>query len=472
VTDSSQVTITGKTLILNPTKDLNKDTVYYVQLESGVIMDLVAHAFAGISDTTTLNFRTINPIPPNSSPTTSPVTLAAITEDNGERIITQTELLSSAHDVDGDTLSVTSLIKASGNGTLVDNLNGTWSYTPALNDDTEVSFDYSIRDGRGGAANGSAFLDITPVNDNPDPGSPVTLVPIFEDSIPQLITQAELLGGATDVDGDVLTATGLIKASGNGTLVDNLNGTWSYTPALNDDTGVSFSYTIDDGNGGTANGSASLDILPAVILFGGDTVFVIDRSGSTLDLALGLTTPVGDQNGDGSSDTILDVEIASFLALNQSLISRGLGNVAKVSTVQFGTIANRLDMEPGTAGVQSFTTPLTDSDSNGILDVNQALMSILAGSGTNYEAALQQAISSVNAAGTASGQGNVIFLSDGFPTEGGIYTDEANSISSTLGQNLRAFGIGAGASLTALQAIDSNAEVFTNPQAILDVFLF
>lgn len=58
VTDNSQVTITGKTLILNPIKDLNKDTVYYVQLESGVIKDLVGHAFAGISDDTTLNFIT------------------------------------------------------------------------------------------------------------------------------------------------------------------------------------------------------------------------------------------------------------------------------------------------------------------------------------------------------------------------------------------------------------------------------
>ncbi len=103
---------------------------------------------------------------------------------------------------------------------------------------------------------------------------------------------------------------------------------------------------------------------------------MIDRSGSTGATAQGLTTPVGDQNGDGFSNTILDVEIASFKALNQSLIDRGLGDVAKVSTVQFDSSALRLDMEPGTAGFQSFTTPLTDSDNNGILDVNQVLASI------------------------------------------------------------------------------------------------
>ncbi|MDP3796617.1 MAG: cadherin-like domain-containing protein, partial [Polaromonas sp.] len=46
----------------------------------------------------------------------------------------------------------------------VDNLDGTWTYTPALNDDTAVSFSYSVTDGDLSVA-GSATLDITPVND-------------------------------------------------------------------------------------------------------------------------------------------------------------------------------------------------------------------------------------------------------------------------------------------------------------------
>ncbi len=93
---------------------------------------------------------------------------------------------------------------------------------------------------------GSATLDITPVNDAPTT-SPVTLAPIAEDSGARLITQAELLANATDVDGPSLTATGLTISSGAGSLIDNGDGTWTYTPALNDDTSVSFSYTITDG---------------------------------------------------------------------------------------------------------------------------------------------------------------------------------------------------------------------------------
>ena len=62
------------------------------------------------------------------------------------------------------------------------------------------------------------------------------LTAIAEDSGARLITQAELLGNAADVEGDTLTVSNVAIASGNGSLVDNGNGTWSYTPALNDDT--------------------------------------------------------------------------------------------------------------------------------------------------------------------------------------------------------------------------------------------
>ncbi|HZV53953.1 MAG TPA: tandem-95 repeat protein, partial [Rhodocyclaceae bacterium] len=109
---------------------------------------------------------------------------------------------------------------------------------------------------------------ITPVNDAPTT-APVTLVAIAEDSGARLITQAELLANAGDIEGDALVASGLTITAGNGSLTDNGNGTWTYSPAANDDTGVSFSYTITDNgrtNGvadpKTVAGSATLDITP------------------------------------------------------------------------------------------------------------------------------------------------------------------------------------------------------------------
>src|SRR5207244_763633 len=112
--------------------------------------------------------------PVNDAPVTTPVTLAAIAEDSGARIITQAQLLANASDVENNTLTASNLQIASGAGSLVDNHNGTWTYTPALNDDTSVSFSYTITDNgtTNGVADpksvsGSATLDITPVNDAP-----------------------------------------------------------------------------------------------------------------------------------------------------------------------------------------------------------------------------------------------------------------------------------------------------------------
>ncbi len=168
-------------------------------------------------------------------------------------------MLANASDVDGPSLTATNLAISSGSGTLVDNGNGTWTYTPALNDDAAVSFSYTVTDGSLSAA-GSATLDITPVNDAPVT-TPVTLTAIAEDSGARVITQAELLANASDVDGPSLTATGLAIASGSGTLVNNGDGSWTYTPASNDDSSASFSYTVTDGSLGVA-ASATLDITP------------------------------------------------------------------------------------------------------------------------------------------------------------------------------------------------------------------
>ena len=203
-------------------------------------------------------------------------------------------------------------------------------------------------------------------------------------------------------------------------------------------------------------------------LIGTDAVFVIDVSGSTGQIAQGVS--VGDQNGDNRANTILDAEIAAFKALNQELIAQGLGDIAQVSISAYSSGASLLDLDPNAAGIQTFTTPLADTDGNGVLDVDQALMRLRSGGGTNFEAGLRRAINAVNNAGTVAGNGNVIFLSDGRPSGSGPFVDEANFIRNTQGQNLRAFGVGTGSALGQLQRIDPNAERFTDINDLLDLF--
>lgn len=133
--------------------------------------------------------------------------------------------------------------------------------TQALTQGQHVSETVTFRviDSHNLTADKTIAFNITGTNDFPKTLA-VTIVAMQEDTGPRLITQAELNARATDVDGNVFVASGLAISAGNGNLVNNHNGTWSYTPVLNDDTSVSFTYTITDGFFGTVSGSATLDI--------------------------------------------------------------------------------------------------------------------------------------------------------------------------------------------------------------------
>ncbi len=254
---------------------------------------------------------TLDITPVNDAPVTTPVTLAAIAEDSGARLITQAELLANASDVDGPSLTAINLAIASGSGTLVDNGNGTWSYTPAANDDTSVTFSYAVTDGVAAPVAATATLDITPVNDAPVT-TPVTLAAIAEDSGARLITQAQLLANASDVDGPSLTAINLAIASGSGTLVDNGNGTWSYTPAANDDTSVTFSYAVTDGVAAPVATTATLDITPvndAPVTTPVTLAAIAEDSGARLITQAELLANASDV--DGPSLTAINLAIAS-----------------------------------------------------------------------------------------------------------------------------------------------------------------
>ena len=201
----------------------------------------------------------INVTPVNDAPTIPPVTLTPIVEDSGATIITQNDLLASANDVDGDVLTATGLTITAGSGTLVDNGDGTWSYTSAANDDSTVSFSYDVTDGNALVAN-TATLDITPVND-----APVAADDSFatsEDNSLRIST-IDLLANDSDVDGDTLTVNFTpISGPANGTLSVNSVGSFRYTPDADFNGTDSFTYEITDGNGLTSTAVVNITVTP------------------------------------------------------------------------------------------------------------------------------------------------------------------------------------------------------------------
>jgi VCBS repeat-containing protein len=101
----------------------------------------------------------------DAAPVASPVTLAAGTEDTSYTI-NAAALLAGVVDIDGPSLSINAVGILSGGGGIVDNHNGTFSYTPAPNYNGPVVFSYTASDGTLSASS-TATLNLTGVNDAP-----------------------------------------------------------------------------------------------------------------------------------------------------------------------------------------------------------------------------------------------------------------------------------------------------------------
>lgn len=97
-----------------------------------------------------------------------------------------------------------------------------------------------------GANDPDVYFQRFRLNDTPE-ATDVVLPDGIED-IPITITAGQLLAGASDANGDVLSVTDLVIASGGGTLIDNGNSTWTYIPRKNYSGPVSFNYAVDDGS--------------------------------------------------------------------------------------------------------------------------------------------------------------------------------------------------------------------------------
>ncbi len=227
---------------------------------------------------------------------TTPVTLDAIEEDGGSIIITTEELLSNVDDEDKDTLSVENLIIDKGNGTLVDNGDGTWTFTPQIDDDTEVSFTFDIIDDEDLVVSGSANLDILPINDAPNAENDV--ITTEEDTAVTI----DVLVNDSDVEGDVLSIQSASVPSEQGS-VDIVDGKLVFTPAENFNGEATITYIVTDGDL-TDEANVTVTVTPV-----NDTPVAVDDTVSTQeDTVVTIDVLTNDTDVDGDK---LSIESAS-----------------------------------------------------------------------------------------------------------------------------------------------------------------
>ena len=101
------------------------------------------------------------------------------------------------------------------------------------------------------------------------------------------VTTGNVLANDTDADGDTLSVSGSTQPS-NGAAVDNVDGTFTYTP----DPGFvgvdTFTYTVSDGNGGTDTTEVTAIVLSPPPSGGGDGGGCTPGGGGPMALACWL----------------------------------------------------------------------------------------------------------------------------------------------------------------------------------------
>ena len=139
--------------------------------------------------------------------------------------------------------------------TVVLNADGSFELTPAGNFNGTVSFTYVVNDGTGDSSPATVTVTVNAVNDAPEATDASATTdedtPVATDVIPNV----------TDADGDSLTITSSTNGA-NGTVTCTVAGICTYTPDANFNGTDSYTYTVDDGNGGTVTGTVNVTINP------------------------------------------------------------------------------------------------------------------------------------------------------------------------------------------------------------------
>ncbi|UUZ49622.1 Ig-like domain-containing protein [Massilia sp. B-10] len=167
--------------------------------------------------------------------------------------ITPATLTGNDVDADGDPLAISSVQDAV-NGTVAI-VGGNVVFTPNANYNGPASFTYTVADGHGGTSTATVNVNVSAVNDVPV--AVADQVGGTEDT-PLTIPPATLLGNDTDADGNPL-AIGSVQDAVNGTVAI-VGGNVVFTPDANYHGPASFSYTVTDGQGGSATTTVNLDI--------------------------------------------------------------------------------------------------------------------------------------------------------------------------------------------------------------------
>ncbi|MCG8608862.1 tandem-95 repeat protein, partial [bacterium] len=241
-------------------------------------------------------------------------------------------------DLDADVLQAV-LVSSPANGVLHLVADGSFSYVPNGNFNGIDTFIYRVEDGHGGSDSAKVTLMISLVND-----LPIAMQDDFllaeDDTL--LVPTPGVLANDTDTDGGQLSVL-LADGPANGTVDLNPDGSFAYVPQANFHGHDSFTYSLEDNQGGAVTGSVTLTVSPvndAPAALNDQYDVVVDEMLSVS--APGVLANDSDLEGDELSAMVMSAPSNGTLVLNPD------GSFVYAPTLGF-------------VGTDSFTYGVTDT---------------------------------------------------------------------------------------------------------------
>jgi len=296
----------------------------------------------------------INVIPVNDAPVADDESFT-IAEDTTSGAL---DLLTGDIDADGDPLSIASIngtVLTPGvaqaivvtNGTVNVSAGGVITFTPALNYNGPVSFDYVVSDGNGGTDTGTVNLTVTQVNDPASFGGNTSGSGVEDaGAITGTLTVTDPADGMSNPNYTVST----VPANGTASI-DPVTGAWSYTPNadFNGSDSITVSVTDDDGNIETQVISITVSGANDAPVAGPDVVSTVADQPVTFDVT--------------SNDIDVDGDALFVSEINGMPIA--MGSPVTVASGTFSLSGGALTFTPAPGYVGSPTFTYTVSDGNG-----------------------------------------------------------------------------------------------------------
>ena len=326
-------------------------------------------------------------------------------------------------DVDGDSLTVTS-VGTPAHGTAVIQ-GGNVRYTPSPNYNGGDSFTYTISDGHGGTDSASVAMTVTPVNDPP-------VATNSSATVAQEVPSTILLH-ATDIDGDALTYP-IVSGPSHGTLSGS-GAEQTYTSDPGYSGPDSFTFKANDGTADSNVATVSITVTATPAISIGDVSVTEGNSGTvaatfnvTLSTASDRQVTVDYATADGTAHQPGDYQAGSgtvtFAAGQTSRPVTVLVNGDTLDEDNETFLVNLTNAVHGTLGDSQGVGTITDDDalpsvSIGDMSVNEGNSGTVAETFTvslNTASGRQVTVDYATADGTAqtpsdyqSGNGTVTF---------------------------------------------------------------